>query len=107
VGLLAIDPHTLALEEQHERRLLVGDELHRRTDADDLLRVVHADTSFRTPSQTSPDRTSDLHRADSRDPVVDFRMVSAGDATSELPVLDQARVETRLASRARMRGRRA
>jgi hypothetical protein len=44
-----------AKDEQHERRLLVGERLHRRADAEQLLRVVDADTCFRAATRTSPD----------------------------------------------------
>jgi hypothetical protein len=44
-----------AKDEQHERRLLIGERLHRRTDAEQLLRVVDADTCFRAATRTSPD----------------------------------------------------
>src|ERR1035437_5544601 len=41
-------------DERHERRLLVGVRLHRRADAEELLRVVDADTPFRAATRTSP-----------------------------------------------------
>jgi hypothetical protein len=43
------------LDEQRERRLLVGGRLHHRVDAEALLQVVYADTSFRAATRTSPD----------------------------------------------------
>jgi hypothetical protein len=47
-------PATLATDEQHERWPLVGERLHRRTDPEELLRVLEADTSFLAASRTSP-----------------------------------------------------
>jgi hypothetical protein len=46
-------------EARHTRRLpdrtaLLGERLHRRADAEELLRVVDADTSFRAATRTSP-----------------------------------------------------
>jgi hypothetical protein len=43
------------MEEQQERRRLVGEHLHRRANAEELLRVVDADTSFRATTRTQPD----------------------------------------------------
>jgi hypothetical protein len=40
------------LDEQHERRLLVGERLHRQANAEEPLRVVNADTSFRAATRT-------------------------------------------------------
>jgi len=37
-----------------------------RADAEELLRVIGAQTSFRPAARASPDWTSDLHRAESR-----------------------------------------
>jgi hypothetical protein len=45
----------LASDDQLQLRLLVGKRLHRRTDAEELPRVVGADTSFRAATRTSPD----------------------------------------------------
>jgi hypothetical protein len=50
-----MSPHTLALDEQHERRLLVGERLHRRVDAEEPLRVADADTCFHAATRTSLD----------------------------------------------------
>jgi hypothetical protein len=47
--------NTIAADEQHERGLLAGECLHRQADAEALLRVVDADTSFRAVTRTSPD----------------------------------------------------
>jgi hypothetical protein len=44
-----------ALDEQHERRPLVGERLHRRGDAEELLRVADADTCFPAATRTSLD----------------------------------------------------
>jgi hypothetical protein len=57
------------LDEQEERRLLVGGRLHRRADAEEPHRAVNAGTCFRAAAQTSPATTSDLQCADS----VDYR----------------------------------
>jgi hypothetical protein len=54
----------VARGEQHERRLLMGERLHRRVNAEEARRVVDADTSFPAATRTSPDRTSDLHPAE-------------------------------------------
>ncbi len=48
----AADSCAHALDEQHERRLLVGERLHRQADAEEPLRVVNADTSFRAATRT-------------------------------------------------------
>jgi hypothetical protein len=45
----------IASDEQHELRLLVDEHLHRRADAQHLLRVVDVDTSFRDATRTRPD----------------------------------------------------
>jgi hypothetical protein len=42
-------------DEQHKRRLLVGECLQRRADAEELFLVVEAETSFRAATRTSPD----------------------------------------------------
>jgi hypothetical protein len=55
---------TLESDEQEERRALVGERLHRRTDAEELVWFVVADTSFCATTRTSPDCTSDLQRAE-------------------------------------------
>jgi hypothetical protein len=39
------------LDEQHERRRLVDERPDRRADAEELLRVVDADTSFRATTR--------------------------------------------------------
>ncbi len=44
-----------ATDEQHERRLLVGEGPQRWADAEELRRVVDADTSFRAATRTLPD----------------------------------------------------
>jgi hypothetical protein len=44
-----------APDEQHERWLLAGGRLRRQADAEALLRVVDADTSFRAAPRTSSD----------------------------------------------------
>ena len=59
-------PTPLDGTKQSERRLLVGEYLHSRMDADELLRVVDADTSFPAATRTWPDSTSAAHRADCR-----------------------------------------
>lgn len=43
-----------SLDEQEERRPLVGGRLHHRTDAEELLGVVDAETCFRAAPRTSP-----------------------------------------------------
>ncbi len=52
--LLDSSPPTASLDDQHERGLLVGERLHRQVDAEDLLRVVDSDTSFRSATRISP-----------------------------------------------------
>lgn len=46
--------HSAAADERHERGLLVAERLHGRADAERLLHVVGADTSFRAATQASP-----------------------------------------------------
>jgi hypothetical protein len=46
---------SVAQDERHERRLLVGERLHRRVDAEELLRVADADTCFPAATRTSLD----------------------------------------------------
>jgi hypothetical protein len=43
------------MDEQHERRLLVGGRLHRRADAEELSWVIDSGTCFRDATRTSPD----------------------------------------------------
>jgi len=64
-GVSASPTLTPAADEQHERRLLVGERLHRRADAEELHRVVDAYTSFGAATRTSSEPTGDLHRAES------------------------------------------
>jgi hypothetical protein len=45
----------LATDEKHERRLLAGERLNHRADAERLLWGRRRDTSFRAATQTSPD----------------------------------------------------
>jgi hypothetical protein len=42
------------MDEQEERRPLAGGHLHRRTDAEELIGVVDAETSSRAARRTSP-----------------------------------------------------
>jgi hypothetical protein len=73
------------LDEQHERRRLVDERPDRRADAEELLRVVDADTSFRATTRM-PDRTNDLQRAETRGAGVvkdDFGSWDAGPAEYE------------------------
>ena len=44
-----------ASDEQHERRLRVGGCLDARADAEELLRLADAETSFRPATRTRPD----------------------------------------------------
>jgi len=44
-----------AMDAQHERRPLVGERLHRRVDAEELLRVADADSCFPAATRTSLD----------------------------------------------------
>jgi hypothetical protein len=54
------------LEEHRERSLLVAARPQRRADAEELVRVIDADTSFRVSIRTSSAGTSDLHSAGPR-----------------------------------------
>jgi len=43
-----------APDEQHEQRLLVGGQLHRRVDAEEAVRVAKPGARFRAAAPTSP-----------------------------------------------------
>jgi hypothetical protein len=60
-------------DEEHERRLLVDNRLHRRADAEEPRRAVDAGTSFRAATRTTLDAMSNLHGADGREDNMDRR----------------------------------
>jgi hypothetical protein len=43
------------MDKQRERRLVFGERLHRRADADEMHWVVDTDTSFRVATRTGAD----------------------------------------------------